>query len=278
MIQGMACKNAHNLHNKKDVPWTPDALKRTCVEATQHGARPYLLATATPKIICSQVKEKAEMSSLFVHEEDERVPLTSCVVYPGPSLEQAYFLNLHMDNRKIFRPSAEVVGSAFEAPGVGSKSVCGGTMTMEVTVNGRDANQEELKSLDWVTKVSKHVAELQESQQRERDGATRAASTSSGCGKEGRTMPAGFNDDKHGASGRPSYKAAGKKLAKRSVASHLPRLPNADHKVIMRPKERLTLTRQSAPVIGGAVRMAAGISWQKGREEDRIVVNHNKKH
>ncbi|KAH8033688.1 hypothetical protein HPB51_015310 [Rhipicephalus microplus] len=61
-----------------------------------------LFASATPKIICSHVKEKAEMSSLFVHEEDERVPLTSCVVYPGPSLEQAYFLNLHMDNRKIF--------------------------------------------------------------------------------------------------------------------------------------------------------------------------------
>ncbi|KAL3186685.1 hypothetical protein MRX96_026843 [Rhipicephalus microplus] len=71
-------------------------------------------------------------------------------------------------------------------------------MTMEVTVNGRDADQEELESSDWVTKMSKRVAELQESQQRERDGATRAASTSSGCGKEGRTIPAGFNGDKHG--------------------------------------------------------------------------------
>ncbi|KAL3204323.1 hypothetical protein MRX96_041249 [Rhipicephalus microplus] len=123
---------------------------------------------------------------------------------------------------------------------------------MEVTVNGRDADQEELESSDWVTKVSKRVAELQESQQRECDGATRAASTSSGCGKEGRTMPAGFNADKHGVSGRPSYKAAGKKLAERSVASHLLRLSNADHKVIIRPKEGLTLTRHSAPVIGGA--------------------------
>ncbi|KAL3209708.1 hypothetical protein MRX96_037848 [Rhipicephalus microplus] len=69
---------------------------------------------------------------------------------------------------------------------------------MEVTVNGRDADQEELESSDWVTKLSKRVAELQESQQRERNGATRAPSTSSGCGKEGRTMPAGFNGDKHG--------------------------------------------------------------------------------
>ncbi|KAL3205932.1 hypothetical protein MRX96_040556 [Rhipicephalus microplus] len=123
---------------------------------------------------------------------------------------------------------------------------------MEVTANGRDANQEELESSDWVTKVSKRVAELQESQQRERDGATRAASTSSGCGKEVRTMPAGFNGDEHGVSGRPSYKASGKKLTERSVASPLPRLPNADHKVIIRPKEGPTLTRRSAPVIGGA--------------------------
>ncbi|KAH8033701.1 hypothetical protein HPB51_015537 [Rhipicephalus microplus] len=41
----------------------------------------------------------------------ERVPLTSCVVYPGPSLEQAYFLNLHMDNRKIFREPPEAFGN-----------------------------------------------------------------------------------------------------------------------------------------------------------------------
>ncbi|KAH8033145.1 hypothetical protein HPB51_008011 [Rhipicephalus microplus] len=144
---------------------------------------------------------------------------------------------------------------------------------MEATVNGRDANQEKLEISNWVTKVSKHVAELQESQQRERDGATRAVSTSSGCAKEGRTVPAGFNGDKHGVSGRPSYKAAGKKLTELSVALHLPRLPNADHKVIIRPKKGLTLTKHSAPVVGGAVKMAAGILWEKYREEDRIVVN-----
>ncbi|KAL3174936.1 hypothetical protein MRX96_010960 [Rhipicephalus microplus] len=79
---------------------------------------------------------------------------------------------------------------------------------MEVTVNGRDADQEELESSDWVTKVSKRVAELQKSQQRERDGATRAASTSSGCGKEGRMMPAGFNGDKHGEKPGVSHKAS----------------------------------------------------------------------
>ncbi|KAL1468001.1 hypothetical protein MTO96_025833 [Rhipicephalus appendiculatus] len=52
--------------------------------------------------------------------------------------------------------------------------------------------------------------------------------------------------------GGPSYKAAGKKLAERSVASHLPRLPNADHKIDIRPKEGLTLTKLSEPVIGGS--------------------------
>ncbi|KAH8020817.1 hypothetical protein HPB51_005051 [Rhipicephalus microplus] len=104
-----------------------------------------------------------------------------------------------------------------------SISVCGDTMTMEVTVNGRHGDQKELQSSDWVTKTSKRVAELQESQQRERDGATTVASTSSGCEKEGRTMPVGFDSDKHGVSGRPSYKAAEKKLAHRSVASNLPR-------------------------------------------------------
>ncbi|KAH8029931.1 hypothetical protein HPB51_005930 [Rhipicephalus microplus] len=112
-----------------------------------------------------------------------------------------------------------------------------------------------------------------ESQQRERNGATRTASTSSGCGKKGRTLPAVFSGDKHGVSRRPSYKAGVKKLAEWSVASHLPRLPNADHKVIIRPKEGLTLTRRSELVIGGAVRMAADITWQKCREEDSIVVN-----
>ncbi|KAL3242534.1 hypothetical protein MRX96_021042 [Rhipicephalus microplus] len=130
---------------------------------------------------------------------------------------------------------------------------------MEVTANGRDADQEELESSDWVTKVSKRVPEHQEGQQRERDGATRAASTSSGCGNEGRTVPVGFNGDKPVVSGTPSYKAVGKKLAERSVASHLPRLPNMDHKVIIRPKEGLTFTRCSAPVIGGAMAWSAKV-------------------
>ncbi|KAL3217615.1 hypothetical protein MRX96_032248 [Rhipicephalus microplus] len=82
---------------------------------------------------------------------------------------------------------------------------------MEVTVNGTDADPAELESSDWVTKVSKCGAELQESQQRERDGATRMASTSGGCEKESRTVPALYNGDKNCVSRRLSYKAVGKK-------------------------------------------------------------------
>ncbi|KAL1475113.1 hypothetical protein MTO96_037517 [Rhipicephalus appendiculatus] len=33
------------------------------------------------------------------------MPLTPCVVYSGPSLEQAEFLHLHVDNQNIFRVS-----------------------------------------------------------------------------------------------------------------------------------------------------------------------------
>ncbi|KAL3188770.1 hypothetical protein MRX96_022269 [Rhipicephalus microplus] len=116
---------------------------------------------------------------------------------------------------------------------------------MEMTVNGTDVHPAESECLDWVTKVSKRLVDLHYSQQQEFDGTTRAASTSVGCEKESRTAPAGCSGDKHGVSGRPSYKVAGKKHVERPVAPHLPRLPNADHKVIIRSKS----------VIGGAVRM-----------------------
>lgn len=78
----------------------------TRLEQQGHALRSrHLFAVAVLKIISSDVKEKAAMSSLFVHEDDERVPLTPCVVYSGPSLEQAEFLHLHVDNRNIFRVS-----------------------------------------------------------------------------------------------------------------------------------------------------------------------------
>lgn len=68
-------------------------------------------------------------------------------------------------------------------------------------------------------------------------------------------------------------KLTGKQLAEKSIASNLPRLPHADYKVIIRPKEGLALTKLSLPVIGGLLRLSAAIEWKKGQEEDRVVMN-----
>ncbi|KAH8042697.1 hypothetical protein HPB51_025529 [Rhipicephalus microplus] len=75
---------------------------------------------------------------------------------------------------------------------------------------------------------------------------------------------------------RPAFfsaSTAGRRRPDGAIAFSLLTLLELCHKAIIRPKEGLTLTRRSAPVIGGAVRMAAGIPSQKGQEEDRIVVN-----
>ncbi|KAH7944758.1 hypothetical protein HPB49_000065 [Dermacentor silvarum] len=52
--------------------------------------------------------------------------------------------------------------AATEAPGARFGTHCGGTMTMEVTVEVTEITPEELKSADWITKVGKHVKELQD--------------------------------------------------------------------------------------------------------------------
>lgn len=147
-------------------------------------------------------------------------------------------------------------------------------MTMEVSVNGTDVDPAELESSDWVTKVSKRVAELQQQQKRARqDGAAKTTTLSGGDGEAGKMASSGYNGKEYGVSGGRSLKAEGRKLAERSVASHLPRLPSADHKIIIRPREGLTLTKLSVPVVGGVIRMAAAIPWRKGQEDDRLVVN-----
>ncbi|KAH9379485.1 hypothetical protein HPB48_018961 [Haemaphysalis longicornis] len=122
---------------------------------------------------------------------------------------------------------------------------------MEVSVNGTDVDPAELESSDWVTKVSKRVAELQQQQKRaHQDGAAKTTTLSGGDGEAGNMASAGYNDNKYGVSGGRSLKAEGRKLAERSVASHLPRLPSADHKIIIRPREGLTLTKLRCPWLG----------------------------
>lgn len=61
-----------------------------------------LLAVATMRIIASNLKEQTAVPALFVHEDDERVPLTSFVVYSGHNLEQAEFLHLCVDKKRLF--------------------------------------------------------------------------------------------------------------------------------------------------------------------------------
>ncbi|KAH9384925.1 hypothetical protein HPB48_026955 [Haemaphysalis longicornis] len=66
---------------------------------------------------------------------------------------------------------------------------------------------------------------------------------------------------------------AGKQLAGRPIASRLPRLPHTDHKATLRPKEGLELTKLSLVYVGGTIRLAANVHWERGKEEDQVVLN-----
>lgn len=66
----------------------------------------YRIGTANTSCGSARTTRTSFHDKLFlVSSQDERVPLTPCVVYSGPSLEQAEFLHLHVDNRNIFRVS-----------------------------------------------------------------------------------------------------------------------------------------------------------------------------
>lgn len=139
-------------------------------------------------------------------------------------------------------------------------------MTMEVTVEGTEVTPEELRTADWITKVGKHVRELQDLARGDRrgnqDGDARAGSGA--VTREGTKMAAEAN---------AAYKKLGKKIAERSIASHLPRLPANDYKIIIRPKNGLALAKVPTTRLSAAVRMAAQIPWVKGQEEDVLIVN-----
>lgn len=143
-------------------------------------------------------------------------------------------------------------------------------MVMEVIVNGTDIDPAELKKSNWVTKVTKKVKELQQQGQRESKAGGSDAAETAAVGTE-RSVKVPFTE----AAGKQGHKGklTGKQLAEKSIASNLPRLPHADYKVIVRPKEGLALTKLSIPVIGGLLRLSAAIEWTKGQEEDRVVMN-----
>lgn len=122
---------------------------------------------------------------------------------------------------------------------------------MEVIVNGTDIDPAELKKSNWVTKVTKKVKELQQGQRESQAGVSGAAVTAA-VGME-RNAKVFFTNVT--AKQEHKMKLTGKQLAEKSIASNLPRLPHADYKVIIRPKEVLALTKLSLPVIGGLLRL-----------------------
>ncbi|KAL3208595.1 hypothetical protein MRX96_038999, partial [Rhipicephalus microplus] len=113
---------------------------------------------------------------------------------------------------------------------------CGDATAIEVTVDGTEITPEEFRTVDWITKVGKHVKELRDSArgdiQGRQDGNARAES-----GAE----PG--EDRKKTAAANAAYKKLGHKIAERSIASYLPRLPANDYKIIIRPKCGLALTK-----------------------------------
>ncbi|KAL1468969.1 hypothetical protein MTO96_041129 [Rhipicephalus appendiculatus] len=93
--------------------------------------------------------------------------------------------------------------------------------------------------------------------------------THNGGGEEAGCKGAGTEN----RGGVRSYKAVGRKLAERSVASRLPKLPEDGWKVIIRPKAGLAVIKNtSQPLLGEAVRRAASLEWKKTKS-DLLFVN-----
>ncbi|KAH7985157.1 hypothetical protein HPB49_026576 [Dermacentor silvarum] len=138
-------------------------------------------------------------------------------------------------------------------------------MTMEVTVEGTEITPEELRTADWITKVGKHVKELQDLARDERRESQNNGERAERCGESG--------EGKKAAAANAAYRKLGQKIAERSVASHLPRLPANDYKIILRPKNGLGLAKVPTTRLSAAVRMAAQIPWVKGQEKDVMIVN-----
>ncbi|KAH7960034.1 hypothetical protein HPB49_016365 [Dermacentor silvarum] len=139
-------------------------------------------------------------------------------------------------------------------------------MTMEVTVEGTEITPEELRTADWITKVGKHVKELQDLARDER----RESQNNGKRAERG----AESGEGKKAAAANAAYKKLGQKIAERSVASHLLRLTANDYKIILRPTNGLALAKVPTTRLSAAVRMAAQIPWVKGQEKDVMIVNH----
>ncbi|KAH8021306.1 hypothetical protein HPB51_014877 [Rhipicephalus microplus] len=164
-------------------------------------------------------------------------------------------------------------GSAVaNAPAFASEPRCGDATAIEVTVKGTEIIPEEVITADWITKVGKHVKELRDSardqgrQDRDRQGGQ-------DCNARAESGAEPGEDRKKTAAANAIYKKLGHKVAERSIASYLPRLPAKDYKIIICPKCRLALTRVPNTGLSEAVRMAAQIPWIKGQEKEVLIGN-----
>ncbi|KAH7941158.1 hypothetical protein HPB49_010490 [Dermacentor silvarum] len=142
------------------------------------------------------------------------------------------------------------------------------TMTMEITVEGTDIEPNEMEEKGWVVKLKKCVEKRRGLKVPEGVGNAKTASHSGG-GEEAGCKVAGAEN----SGGVRSYKAVGRKIAERSVASRLPKLPDDGWKVIIRPKGGLAVIKNtSQPILGEAVRRAASLEWKKTKS-DLLFVN-----
>ncbi|KAH7945773.1 hypothetical protein HPB49_015354 [Dermacentor silvarum] len=141
-------------------------------------------------------------------------------------------------------------------------------MTMEITVEGTDIEPNEMEEKGWVVKLKKCVQKRRGLKVLEGVGDAKTA-THSGGGEEAGCKAAGAEN----SGGVRSYKAVGRKIAERSVASRLPKLPDDGWKVIIRPKGGLAVIKNtSQPILGEAVRHAASLEWNKTKS-DLLFVN-----
>ncbi|KAH6927830.1 hypothetical protein HPB50_008970 [Hyalomma asiaticum] len=141
-------------------------------------------------------------------------------------------------------------------------------MTMDVTVEGTDIEPNEMDGKGWVVKLKKCVEKRRGLKVPEGVGDAKTA-THSGGGEEACCKVAGAEN----RGGVRSYKAVGRKIAERSVASRLPKLPEDGWKVIIRPKAGLAVIKNtSQPILGEAVRRAASLEWKKTKS-DLLFVN-----
>ncbi|KAH7938730.1 hypothetical protein HPB52_000149 [Rhipicephalus sanguineus] len=144
----------------------------------------------------------------------------------------------------------------------------GVTMTMDVTVEGTDIEPNEMDGEGWVVKLKKCVEKRRSLKVPEGAGDAKTASHNGG-GEEAGCK----GDGTENRGGVRLYKAVGRKIAERSVASRLPKLPEDGGKVIIRPKAGLAVIKNtSQPILGEAVRRAASLEWKKTKS-DLLFVN-----